>query len=59
MAQFSEIIITLDEKITATRIRHCIVGDCQFREFASFCCQFKEIEIGEEGKCLQYQKVPV
>jgi len=54
-----DMMIGLDPKITATRLNFCQAVDCQFNNLGSIDCQFKEVEIGAGGQCLQYRRVPV
>ncbi len=59
MSTVSDMVIGLDPVLTKARLNYCAVENCQFRDFRDSNCQFKEIEIGENGQCKQFRAVPV
>jgi hypothetical protein len=56
MASCPDMVIGLDPVLTKTRINFCSAGNCRFRDLRDLNCQFKEVEIGGEGKCMQYRE---
>ena len=56
MSTVPDMTIGLDPILTKTRINFCAAEHCQFRDIRDLNCQFKEIEIGENGYCKQFLK---
>ena len=56
MSTVPDMVIGLDPLLTKARLNSCVAENCQFRDFRDSNCQFKEIEIGENGRCKQYRQ---
>jgi len=50
-----KIKIEIDKWLKDTRMVYCMASDCESFDHRSFVCGLKEVEIGEDGKCMSYK----